>query len=132
MKSSAAKSLHKKTPHAREQLKLSDRFTDKIVGPALGRLFDITRLVEGSNHEDLDIPGCGVGLQATANLEAAHPRHHHVQQNQVRIVLLDLLQGVDAVDRGNQLYRQRFEKRLQQLNILRVVVHDKDGGLRRE
>ena len=41
------------------------------------------------------------------------------------------LQGLDAVAGGDDLDRERFEERLEQLDVLRVVVDDQDGGLGR-
>jgi hypothetical protein len=44
-----------------------------------------------------------VGLQAPAGLKAVDPGQHHIQQDQIRHIILDLLQCLFAILRHDDL-----------------------------
>src|SRR6185369_8920158 len=47
-------------------------------------------------HDDLDVAPGGVFANALAQIVTAHPRHHDVEKNQVRIELADRVQSILA------------------------------------
>jgi len=86
-------------------------------------------LVHGGHEDDRDLASAAFRLQALAHFVAAHPRHHHVQQNQVgRRLPTGDLEGLFAIDRRQDpiVATQDFR---QHGNIVRRIVHDQNGGL---
>ena len=121
-----------KTFYAGEQLKFVDGLADEVIRATLGGLLDVAELVEGGDHQDLNVAGFVVALERPADLKTAHPRHHDFQQNEVGIVLLDFFQGFDAVVGSDDLDRQGLEECLKQLDVLNIVIDDHDRGLGEE
>src|SRR5688500_6140480 len=117
---------------AGEELELVDGLADEVIRAAFGCLLDVAELVEGGDHEDLDVAGLLVALERSADLEAAHAGHHDVQEDQVGVVLLDFFQRLDAVEGGDDLDGEGFEEGLEELDVLDVVIDDQDRGLGEE
>src|SRR5690606_7994163 len=110
-----------------EQFELVDGLGDEVVGAAFAGLFDVAQFVEGGDHEDLDVAGGRVALELAADLEPAHAGHHDVQEDQVGVVSGNLLEGFDSVEGGDEPDRKAFEERLEQFDVLDVVIDDQDG-----
>src|SRR6185295_16326221 len=70
----------------------------------------------------------GLALEEPAGLVAVHPRHHHVQDDQVDVLGDDLVQGLEAVaggDHGEPRLRQHL---LDHAEDERTVVRDQYLG----
>ena len=60
-----------------------DRLGEEIVGAGLEPLHLVRRLVERRDHDHRHVHGPGRALDAAADLEAVHARHHDVEQHHV-------------------------------------------------
>ena len=79
-----------KAAHAREQRGIVHRLGEKIVGARVQAGDAVGRLVQRGHHHHRHMGGLGIGLDAAADFEAVHARHHHVEQNDIGLVLFDL------------------------------------------
>ena len=87
---------------------------------------------ERGDHDDRDVQGGRIVLQPAAALEAVHPRHHHVEQDEVRLPVKRHAQRVEAVLGAGDLIVFGRQLGLQQSGIGRHIVDDQDpGGHRR-
>ena len=66
----------------------------------------------------------------TAHLVAVHARHVDVEQDEVRLLARDDVQSFLSVLRRHDLVAARDERRLEQRDVRRDVVHDEDLGQR--
>jgi hypothetical protein len=73
----------------RSKLREIDRLGDVIVGARLEALDLVVGRVERRLHDDRDERERPVPLDAARDLEAVHFRHHHVEQDEVRRIVLD-------------------------------------------
>ena len=69
--------------HAGEQRDVVDRLGEEIVGSGFEAAQPVGDVAERGHHDDRDIGGARVGLQPAAHLEPVHPRHHHIEQDDV-------------------------------------------------
>ena len=84
-------------------------------------------LIESRDHDDGDMPGRRIGFQAAADLESVHPRHHHVEQNDVAIAGGADFQGVRAVGAGDDVEIVGAEARFEKFEIGEGVVDDENA-----
>ncbi len=84
---------------------------------------DIGVLGLGGEHDDGDLPGLGIGLEALEDLEAVHPGHHDVEDDQVGLVGFDFLEGFGAVEGGRHLVAGTLEVDLDEADNVPLVVH---------
>jgi len=63
---------------------------------------------------------------ALGRLTVVEPRHHHIEQDEVRQELADLFERLDAVPRRRHLVALRLEPHLQDVDIVRDIVDDQD------
>jgi hypothetical protein len=87
--------------------------------------------VECGDHDDRDVAGGRIALELAAHLEAAHARHHDIEQDDVGPLRGDRTHGLNPVAGGPDLAAQVLEIGLEELKILVIVVHDEDGCPRR-
>ena len=91
--SSASSSYKRLDPqqraHAGQQLRLVDGLGQEVVGPGLDPLDPLLAGIERGHHHHRQDAGAGVGPDPSAHLVAAHLGHHHVQQHEVEVFLLD-------------------------------------------
>ena len=66
----------------------------------------IERLTSDIVYQHLDIPRGRIAFQLLAHLKPAHPRHHDVEQDQIRMMRRHFLQRIDAVDGRHDPHRQ--------------------------
>src|SRR5450631_1860910 len=72
-----------------------------------------------------DILGLRILFQARTNLVAVHPRHHYIQQNQVRCgILIRQLQSLCPIRRNANLIGV-LQDRVHYLNVCGLIVHKK-------
>ena len=69
-----------------------------------------------------------LGLEAAADLEAVHVRHHHVEQHDVALRALADRQRLRAAHGGQDVEILGRQARLQQLDVGRHVVDDENAG----
>ena len=111
-----------------EQGDVVDRLGQEVVGAGLEAAHPVLGLVEGRHHDHRDVQGGRIGLDAAAHLDAVHSRHHHVEQDDVRLDPLDAFERVEPVHRRRHLEILGHELRLEQANIGQDVVHNQDFG----
>ena len=68
-------------------------FVKGFVGPRLKFADEVVVSAQRRDHDYRDMDGFGVLLDPAANVEAIHPRHHHVKEDEVRIIIFDRLEG---------------------------------------
>ena len=120
--------------HARDQRDFVDRLGEKIVGAGFKAAHPVRRLVERRHHHDRQMHRCGIGLEAAADLETVHARHHDVEQNDVAAAVAAELQRLRAVGRGDRRRNIPPESRASSsLRLGSEIVDDEDarGHLRR-
>ena len=98
-----------------------------VVDPAGRERGDLVFGLGQRSHEDhLDLARAGQRLQAAADFKAVQPRHHHVEQDQVRLHEVGPLQPFFAVLRDDHpiaAVLQAFDDHAQ---VGRGVIHDQD------
>jgi hypothetical protein len=83
-------------------------------------------LVERRHHHDGHMRGLGIVLDAAADFETVHARHHHVEQHDIGIALLDLGQRLEPVERGDDLEIFGRQLRFEQLDVGQDVIDDEN------
>ena len=84
-------------PHARQHLGLLDGFGE-IVHPSHRKAMQLVgKIRQGGQKDNRNCARAVVRLQAPAGFEAVDPGQHHIEQDQIRHVMLDLLQRVFAI-----------------------------------
>jgi hypothetical protein len=74
-------------------------------------------------HQDGDGGGARVGPQAPADLQTIHIRHHHVQDDQVRLLGLRFGQGLGAAGRREDPIAFALQQEADQLYRLQIIIH---------
>jgi len=83
--------------HAVGEERRVDRLGDEIRRPGIVGPFDGSGVVQSRKHDHRNADRFGALAQRAANLVAVHPRHHHIEQHQVRAALLDLREPARSV-----------------------------------
>jgi hypothetical protein len=78
------------------------------------------------DEDDGDAAGVLARLQALADLDAVHVGHHHVEQDQVRLLLLDVIERLEAVVGGDNPDALTFQFALQELDVDGLVIDDQN------
>ena len=60
-----------------------DGLGQEVVGAAFEPLDLVGRLIERGDHDDGNVMGLDIGLDAAADFEAVHAGHHHVEQDDI-------------------------------------------------
>ena len=113
--------------HARQQLAVVERLGDEVVGAGLDRL-GLLRPDAGGDHDHRQERGVLVRADAAAHGVAVHPRHDHIEEDEIRVVLLDQLQRLFPGHGRKHLVAARHEHCLEEPDVLRNVVDDEDLG----
>ena len=94
-----------------------------VVRPHLQALDAVEHLALGRQHDD----GYLAGLpDLGANGPAVHHRQHDVQQDQVRHLLLEFLDGLSAVSGDADVKALLHQVHMDQVTDIAVVLHDQD------
>ncbi len=112
--------------HARSQLGHVDGLGEKVVGPGVEPLDALARGVEGGDHDHGEHGVLGIGADPPAHLVAVHPRHHHVEENEIGTLRLDLIEPFLSRGGGDGLVSLRGEQIHEHLHVVRGVVDDED------
>lgn len=112
---------------AGEEFEAVDGLGEEVVGPGIDGSLDIPHFVEGCDHDDGDVAEAGVGLEPGAGLEAAHPGHHDIKEDDVGFGGGDGGEGLKAVPGGADGAAEVFEVGLEEFEVLLVVINDENG-----
>ena len=113
-----------KRPHARNQRHVGDRLGEEIVGAGFQPAYAVGRLVERGDHDHRNMMGQRTGLKLTADFEAVHVRHHHVEQDDIAFGALGDGERLRTVLRGHDVEILGRQPRFQQLHVGGYVVDD--------
>jgi hypothetical protein len=105
-----------------------DRLGD-VVGGADAQAGHLLRHVAERRQEDDDrLAGLRARLERTADLEAVHLRHHHVEQDQIGVRLGRDVEGRLAAARRQDAVTAGLQRPDQHLQVDGAIVHHQDGG----
>jgi hypothetical protein len=113
--------------HAGKQRQFVDRLGEEIVGAGLEAAHAVLGLGQGRHHDDGNVHGPRIRLQALADLEAVHAGHHDVQQDDVGRI------GGDRVKRSRAAVGRHDVEVLgrklgfQQPDVRRDIVDNQDA-----
>ncbi len=113
--------------HAREQSRVVDRLGEEIVGAGVETCDAVGRLVERRHHDDGHVRGFGIRLDAAADFEAVHARHHHVEEHDIGRLGGDAFERLFATVCGDDLEILGRQLRLEQLDVGEYVVNDENA-----
>ena len=117
--------------YGRGELRQLERLLDEIVGACLQSLPLVDPIVESRDHDDAHVLAeRWMLLDVAANLPAIAARHHHVEQNQRRLDLLERLDRLIAVVRDGYRIPARLQIIADDVRVIGVVVHYEDRGMR--
>src|SRR2546426_7031502 len=103
-----------------------ERFRDVEVGANRQPLVDLRVTPLCGQHDDLDVPPVGALAYALAHFVAAARRHHHVEQHEVGVALLDQLERLVTVARDAHFVAAALQQELDGRDNVRLVVGDQD------
>ena len=109
------------------QLQVIDRLCQKIIGANFQTTHAVGRLVERSHHDNGNMRGLRVGLQAAADLKTVDARHHDVEQDHVDTLRFADCQRIHSVGGRQHLEILRQQARLEEAHIGRNVINDENA-----
>jgi hypothetical protein len=109
---------------ARHELHVVDRLGEEVVGADFETADAVGRLIERGDHQHRNVLRLLAGLQAAANLEAIHFRHHDVEEDDVDVADVAQVQRFDAGRGRLDLEILRSQPRFEQPYIRRNIVND--------
>ena len=110
--------------NASDQLGTVERLGEEIVGTRLEAFDLIVDFVEGRHHDHGQEPCFGIRFDPAAHLVAIELGHHHVEENEIRGFLRDLLQRLFAVSCLDDLEPLAQQQRLEEFQVEKAIVHD--------
>ena len=110
---------------ARQQFRRAERLGDVIVGAGVERGHFILLGIAHRQHDDRDL---GAGADGAARLQAAHPRHVHVEQNQVEAVRANGIQRLLAGARFVKFIAVPGQRGAQHAADLRLIVDHQNAA----
>jgi len=118
--------IHQQVLDPRQQVTLLVWLADEVVGAAFQATDDVLRVGQGGHQDDRDVLQVRVGLDGLAQAVAVQHRHHHVADDQGRLVLPDRRQGLLAIGCGHDRVAVLLEQVTQLLRLGRAVFGDDD------
>src|SRR5207237_9288484 len=109
--------------YARDQLFLFEWLDDVVLGVHL-QAFDLA--LDGCDGAEDDDGDVEVALDAAAEFEAIHFRHHQVDDDQMRDALVQLAQCFGATPGGHDLIARVLEDPLEYLARHGIIVDDQN------
>ena len=116
-----------KRANAADQLAWGKRLRDIVVGPDVEAERAVSFLAAGAEHDDRKLAGFGARAQRPANVDSRHMRHHPVDDHKIGPVFLDHVQRLPAILGADHLVIRLNEIEGQQLELVRLVISDKDA-----
>lgn len=110
--------------HAGKKRRVVDRFGEKVIDPRLETAQTVGGFGKRRHHDDRNVGGTRIGLQAPAGLEPVHSRHHHVEQDKIGMLLMRDLERGHAVAGAQYLIVFARELRLEDLHVHINVVNN--------
>ena len=99
-----------------------ERFAEEVVGAGLDAANAIARIAQRGHEDHRNQPRRRVLLQLPTGLEPVEPRHHHIEQDQIGVVPLDLGERrLAVVGRGNHV-PLRPEHRLREAHVSLDII----------
>ena len=87
----------------------------------------VSLLTAGAKHDDRKLAGLGPCAQRPADIDPRHMRHHPVDDDKVGPVFLNHVQRLPAILGANHLVIRLNEIKGQQLELVRLIISDKDA-----
>ncbi len=113
-------------PNARDQRRLIDWLCQIFVGARFQSGDHVLRIGPGCDENHRDEPEAGVAFQPPARLEPVHPRHRHVEQDQIGRFAPSRFERLHAIASFHCRIALRAETRCEDRAIVLVIVDDKD------
>ncbi len=117
--------------HALAQDRPLQRLGDEVGGADPIGFGDRGLIVEAGGHQNRSVGRFRQAAQRLAKLVAVHPRHHHVDHQQIRHAGATGFQGLQAIDGLHDQETFIFQLGTHDGAQDVVVVHDQDSGGRR-
>ena len=114
--------------HAREKLQVAHRLGQEIVGSGLQALHAIAPKIKRRDENDRQMTRQRIALQGAADVVAAHPGHHDIQEDKVDRFRTADRDGVRAASCQHHVEIFGGEPRLHQLQVHVDIVDDQDAG----
>jgi hypothetical protein len=118
--------------NARQHLLALDRLGDVVDGAELEARDLVGNFAPRRKKDHGGVTRVGVRLDDAAHLEAVHARHHHVEEDQVRIGLARDLDCAGAIPRREDAVAAAMQGLHQHIEVRRAVVDHQDGRRRRD
>jgi hypothetical protein len=103
--------------HPRDERDVVDGLGEEVVGSCLQSLHPVRGLIESGDHDHRDVLRARLRFEPAADLEAVHPRHHHVEQHHVGTLARADMQRLGTAARRAHLKIFSREPRFEQLHI---------------
>ena len=113
--------------HAREKSDFVNRLGQEVVGAGLKSRQPVGGLIQRRHHDNRNMRSRRVGLEAAADLEPVHSRHHDVEQNDVAVAVGADLERVRAVAAGQDVEIIGRQASFKQFEIGSDVVDDQNA-----
>ncbi len=87
----------------------------------------LARIVPGGQAHDRDVSSARLLPLLAPELHAIHHRHHQIQQDEGRVNLVQLQEGVTPIRRGQHVEALQGQAHFEQCADVGVVIHDQNG-----
>jgi hypothetical protein len=112
--------------HARHERRLIHRLRQVLVCTGFEPADHVLRFRAGRDEDDRHEWQGGVRLEPPADLEPVELRHHHVEEDQVRMLRAGEAERLLAIGRRQELVAVDSEASLENVDVGWVVVGDED------
>src|SRR6478735_11372682 len=114
--------------HARGELTRTERFDDVVVGAGFETLLDVGLLGTCGQHDDRQAVHRRVLAQRSGGVEPAHPRHHHVEDDQVGLLCRARLHRRGPVSDRHDVVSPVAQLEDDELADIRIIVRNHDAS----
>ena len=120
-----------KAADARHQGNIVNRLGQEIISACLKARHPVCRLIQRRHHDHRHMLRFRLRLEPTANLEAVHLRHHHIKQDDIRLLRHSSFERFQAI--GGRGHVEVLSRQLgfQKFDIRRNVI-DHENSRRHE
>ena len=114
--------------HARDERVLINRLGQVFIRSRFQAGDDVLRVGAGGDENDRDESDAWIASQPPARLEPVHPRHRHVEQDQVGRIAAHRFQRLRPIGGFRRRIALRAKARGEDRAVVLVVVDDQDAG----